>query len=169
MKPVSHIASSSSRPPMLSRLSMESENRVLPVVRQVPQRQSIIPRAGLRASFNSDILIARAPVALITILIPVFIHDRVLMTTVVAIDSQRRISKKVPRPLQYTFSNYSRQKQTRANETWHFPRSLSRLSKNMLKNIRVIKCSFKNTANYTHSDTTAIYPRASLLTIPFNK
>lgn len=46
MKPVSHIASSSSRPPMLSRLSMESENRVLLVVRQVPQRQSIIPRGS---------------------------------------------------------------------------------------------------------------------------
>jgi len=44
MKPVSHIASSSSRPPTLSHLSMESENRVLPVIRQVPQRQSIIPR-----------------------------------------------------------------------------------------------------------------------------
>lgn len=46
MKPVSHIAFSSSRPPTLSRLSMESENRVLPVVRQVLQRQSIIPRGS---------------------------------------------------------------------------------------------------------------------------
>lgn len=79
---------------------MESENRVLPVIRQVLQRQSIIPRAGLGADSNLDILIAYPAVALITILILVFIRDRVLITTVAAIDTQWRVSKKVPRSLQ---------------------------------------------------------------------
>ena len=53
-------------------------------------------RASLRADFNSDILIARPPVALITILIPVFIRAWILMTTVTTIDIQWRVLKKVP-------------------------------------------------------------------------
>lgn len=79
---------------------MESENRVLPVVRQVLQRQSIIPRGVSERDSNLDILIAYPAVALITILILVFIRDRVLITTVAAIDTQWRVSKKVPRSLQ---------------------------------------------------------------------
>lgn len=55
--------------------------------------------AALRAGSNSDILIARAPVALITILIPVFMYDRVLITIVAAIDT-RPVSKKMLRSLQ---------------------------------------------------------------------
>lgn len=96
-------------------------------------------RADLRAASNSDILIARPPVALITILIPVFIRDPVLMTTVTAIDTPRRRKCLVLfSDIKYTFFNYSHKKQTLANKTnvllnryvWGLS---SRFSKNMLK------------------------------------
>lgn len=85
MKPVSHIASSSSRPPTLSQWN--------PKIGFYPSfdrchKGNRLYRAGLRADSNLDILIARSPIALITILI-VFIHDRALMTTVSTIDTLR--------------------------------------------------------------------------------
>lgn len=116
-------------------------------------------RAGLRARSNSDILIARPPVALITILIPVFTRPSFNDDCGSDRCTTARIEDLVP------FSDIERQKETRANKTWHLR------SKNALKNIRMIKYLFKDTVSYMHSlryerDAAA---RASLLTVPFNK
>lgn len=123
MKPVSHIASSSSRPPTLSQWNLKIEfyssfDRC--------HKGNRLYRAGLRADSNSDILIACPPRCFDN-----YFNSRVYTRSRFNDDcgSDRYITCRgkclvLFSNIKYTFSNYSRQKEIRVKKTWHHPRSL---------------------------------------------
>lgn len=105
-------------------------------------------RAGLRAGSNSDILIARPPVALITILIPVFIRDRALTTTVAAIDTQRLVSLN---DIKHTVFQSFASKTNTCQQNLAFPLDrYTRIFKSTLK--RYVK-KYIRTVKYSLNDT----------------